>query len=158
MGSAIAIDYVTVYFARNKVFSRNEVATMRVLIRGVSVGLACIIVSGAIIFFSNPAGYMVSAKFITKMTVVLVLCVNGYILHRFVFNHIADSGLLTKKRHASLRTRAFICGAISLISWLSALLLALQTSIPFSVQTALSLYGAVIIVGVSIATLIAKKI
>lgn len=157
MGSALAIDYMTTYFAQNKVFSRSEIRTLTLLIKGVTIGLWLVVLTGILIFFSNPAGYLASSKFITKMIVVGILCINGFILHRYVFSHIAQKNVLTDRKHAAIRTRGFVFGAVSFVSWATALLLALQPSIPFSVTTAVSMYLFVLLVAIAVAVLLSKR-
>lgn len=148
MGAAFTIDFLTAYFAKNRTFSAPEVRTLRFLITIVSYGLFAILITGALVFTSAPEKYLASSKFLTKITVVLVLCANGYVLHRFVFQHIGLRKILELKKFHRIRRVAFVCGAISATSWASALLLALQASIPFSVGQALVLYGGVLMVAV----------
>lgn len=148
MGTALVTDILALRFGFNKRLSRFEVQTIRFLSQVVTYALGLIVLTGALIFLSNPEGYLASAKFLTKMTVVGVLCVNGYLLHRFVFTHIGDPNILTNPRARGLRKLGFALGAVSLTSWVAALSLGVLIRIPIPYDLAITLYGAAVALAV----------
>lgn len=52
---------------------------------------------------------------------MVVLLVNGLFLHKVVSPHFDDRGLLEFKSKRPIRRIAFVCGAVSLISWTNCL-------------------------------------
>jgi len=148
MGAALVADMLALRFGFNKRLSRFEVDTIRFLSQVVTSALALIVLTGAFLFLSNPEGYLGSAKFLTKMTVIGVLCVNGYFLHRFVFKHIGDPRILTSPRARNLRKLGFALGAVSLISWITALSLGVLSRISISYELAMVIYFAVLMFGI----------
>lgn len=150
MGSALVTDLLCLRFGFNVKLSRFEVSTIRFLSQVVTLALLAILFTGAMIFFSDPARYLASVKFLTKMTIVSVLIVNGYLLHRYVFKHIGDAGALKSTRYRRLRKAGFALGAVSLISWVSALSLGVLSSIAISYPTAVAIYATVILLGIGV--------
>lgn len=151
MGAALVTDILSFRFGFNKILSKFEVQTIRFLSQVVTFALIGIVITGALTFLSNPEGYANSIKFLTKMTVVAVLCINGVLLHRFVFRHIGDPRILTSPRKRMLRKFAFALGAISLVSWISALALGILLHIPVSYDLAIGIYALMLIVGILVA-------
>lgn len=145
MGAALVTDILSFKFGFNKHLSKFEVATVRFLSQVVTAALVLIVLTGATTFLSNPEGYSQSVKFLTKMTVVGVLVINGYLLHRYVFTHIGDPRILTSPRARTLRKLGFALGAISVVSWVSALSLGILLHISVSYDLAIAIYGFVLI-------------
>jgi uncharacterized membrane protein len=148
MGGAVAADVLFAYFAYNKRLSHGEVRVMQRLSHMVSVGLLCILVSGCMLFLSSPETYAVSTKFLLKITVVVVLAVNGLLLHRYVFAHLADYHVLTHASRHVWRRWAVTMGAISSVSWMCALALGVLDSIPVPYATALAVYVSMLLCSV----------
>ena len=112
---------------------------------------------GAFIFASDMHKYLNSDKFLAKMTIVLVLTINGFLFHlRHIpwlgkhENHVLSKLPDFKRRRLEL----MLSGAASSISWLSALILGTFKSIPYNYTEimlvylgflAISLFGAVIL-------------
>lgn len=140
MGAALSADFLSFRYGFNKTLSSMEIGTIRFLARIVTFALLAIVCTGSFLFLSDPAKYAVSVKFLTKMTVVSVLCVNGFLLHHFVFARLGERGVLIKGGARTLRRFAFGLGAVSLASWVSALSLGVLLHIPFSYETSLFLY------------------
>lgn len=142
MGGALITDMLFVNFAYNKLISREEYHVIYLVSRVVTAALLGIIITGICIFLSDPQKYLYSVKFITKMSIVAVLTVNGMALHRIVFNKLNEKGILYKAIFASRRRVAFGLGAISGISWIIALALGVLDKISLSLSQALGIYAA----------------
>lgn len=120
----------------------------------VGAGLVLIVASGIGLFSLDPERYLASSKFLIKMTVIGVLVVNGTLIHTLhmpiVKKHIG-------KRLAALagfRTRSALMyagGAVSMVSWMSALALGSLAAIPFPYTTLLTVYAVLLIVGIGAA-------
>lgn len=149
MGSAIVTDILALRFGFNKVLSTFEVYIIRFLSHVVTLALAFIVLTGFLTFLSNPEGYASSVKFLTKMTVVGVLVINGYLLHRYVFKYIGDKNIFTSPKRHRLRKLGFALGAVSLVSWVSALSLGILLHIPVSYDMAIGIYIVILTLAVT---------
>jgi uncharacterized membrane protein len=156
MGGAIITDFLFVYFALNKKLSFTEIKIIKLLSGVVLYALVAIIITGIFIFLSNPEKYLVSAKFLTKMTIVSTLTINGILLHVLVFKHLKDDGYLTKFKNRNLRRLAFGFGSISITSWLCAMSLGVLDKISITYTSAISIYFFIIILAIITSQLIYK--
>ncbi len=154
MGSALVTDILCLRFGFDKKLSRFEVSTVRFLSQVVTISLVGIVLSGATVFLSDPERYLNSVKFLTKMTIVLALCVNGVLLHRFVFRHIGDKNILTSPRARTMRKIGFALGAVSLVSWISALSLGVLLHISVSYDIAILVYLGVVLTAVALSQIV----
>lgn len=148
MGSALVTDILSFKYGFDKKLSRFEVNTIRFLSHVVTLGLIAILCTGALVFLSDPARYMASVKFLTKMSIVSILTINGIVLHQYVFKHLGDPNVVTSRRSRTVRRVGFACGAISVVSWISALGLGVLLHIPISYGTAISIYAVVVTLAV----------
>lgn len=158
MGSALVTDILCLRFGFNKKLSHSEVSTIRFLSQVVTTSLVGIVASGATVFLSDPERYMDSVKFLTKMTIVFVLCINGYLLHRFVFTHIGDKNILTSPRTRTLRKVGFALGAVSLVSWVSALSLGVLLHISVSYDTAILFYLGILLIAILVSQVVESSL
>jgi hypothetical protein len=157
MGAAINTDILFAFFGINKKLSHSEVKTIRFMSGVVTVALGVILLTGFFIFLSNPEKYLASAKFLTKMSIVGVLSVNGYLLHHYVFRHISDKNFLTAKREYNIRRVAFALGSVSFVSWFSAMSLGVLDKITISYPAAFSIYTVLILSAVVVSQLIVRR-
>ncbi|MEN9852503.1 MAG: hypothetical protein RI996_446 [Candidatus Parcubacteria bacterium] len=157
MGAAINTDILFTFFGINKKLSHSEVRTIRFLSTIVTYALGAILLTGLSLFLSDTTKYLASAKFLTKMSIVLVLCLNGYLLHCYVFKHIGDKDFLTAKREYNIRRVAFALGAVSFVSWFSAMSLGVLDKIHISYPLAFSVYLIFVGVAVVVSQYIVKK-
>lgn len=156
MGAAIVADILFSFFAHDRKISMYEAKIIRLLSKVVAVALGGIVLSGFCIFLSDPAKYLASSKFLIKMTVVGVLCINGYLLHKYVFSHITEKGYLVSSKLATRRNISFALGAVSLVSWLGAMSLGVFDRIIITYEQALVMYLAVLVSAIAISQLAAR--
>jgi hypothetical protein len=119
--------------------------------------LVIIIASGFLLFLSDVDKYINSAKFLAKMSIVLVLLINGYVLNKYVWPHLLGKGFFVLKREQNTRRLAFVCGAISVTSWLVVCGLGVLDRLPMSYSLIMSLYLVGIFFGSMVALAIEKK-
>ncbi len=148
MGAALVSDILFTFFAKDKKLNMTEQKTLEILSRVVWVSLAIISISGIVIFFSDPARYMESSKFLAKISILIVLVVNGIVLNLSVWKHLLRPGFFTSKKESTFRKVAFTGGAISVISWLSVCALGVLDSSPVGYKTLMIGYFCLITVGV----------
>ena len=148
MGGAIVTDFLFVYFAFNKKISKQENKIIYLLASLVSIALILVIITGVLIFLGDITKYLNSAKFLTKMSVVLLLTINGFLLHKIVFSKLKDKNFLSNKGFEIRRRLAFAMGSISFISWATALSLGVLDKVHTTYINAISIYFGLIAIGI----------
>jgi hypothetical protein len=156
MGGAILTDILFAFFAFNKKLGSTEASVIKRISHIVTWALTAVILTGLCLFLSDPATYLQSTKFLTKMTVVTALCINGFLLHRYIFSHLSDPRVLSSRNSHAWRTAASLLGAISFVSWVTALSLGVMDSIPLSYLEALLLYILAITLGLFVSQILLK--
>jgi hypothetical protein len=157
MGGALMSDILFSFFGKDKKLNPTELSTLEILSKVVLYSLVIIIASGFLIFLSDVDKYLNSAKFLAKMTIVVVLLVNGYVLNKYVWPHLLNKAFFTLKRERSVRQLAFVCGAISVISWLVVCGLGVLDRLPMSYSLVMSLYTVGLLFGGMMSLVIEKK-
>lgn len=127
----------------------------------VSIGLILLIISGLTMFSLEAERYLASTKFIAKMVIVAILAANAILLHNLHIphmKHISKKGVSTRTGFAKNRILILTSGVVSVVSWLSALVLGAFRSIPWSVEMILSIYTCVLLVGITIAFILRDRL
>lgn len=154
-GGALVSDYLFFRFLKDLKLSKKELEVMDYLSKFVWIGLLLLIISGALIFLSNPTGYMESSKFLIKMFIVLMITLNGFFLHFYVKPRLKlidwKAGL--KDSHRGIRKIAFASGSVSVTSWSLATVLGSLSSIPLSFLQSFVIYAIIILVAISVSQL-----
>ena len=160
-GGAYLSDAMFFHSIKDKVISSTEIIFLKLGSVFVWVGLGVLIISGVLLFSTDPAGYMSSSKFLIKMFVVLVILVNGIFFHRV---HLPRIGRHANHHYPSsdefIRNRKFLAasGAVSMTSWTTAIILGSLPSIPLSFAVALTGYLVLEITVVVFALVLARKL
>lgn len=144
-GGAYVSDAMFFSSVKDRVISSVELRFLRIGSLFVWVGLGILVLSGLLLFSTNPAGYLASSKFLFKMFVVLVILVNGIIfhtvhlprIHRHAGHHYPSSDEFMRKREILIAS-----GVVSMTSWTIALVLGVLRSVPVDFSTALFYYLA----------------
>lgn len=157
MGSALVSDLLFSFYGHDKKLSQSETKTLNLLSTVVWGGLVVITISGLGLFLSDHVRYLASVKFMVKMSIMIVLVLNGYVLHRYVSKKMIKRGFLSNHKFTGIRKVAFACGAISVISWFSVCILGILSSVPLSYGIMMGMYGAIILAGIIIALIVEQK-
>ena len=80
-GAALMADIFFLKFLKDRKVTGDEVRILKVFSRIIWIGLGIIIFSGLLLFLSNIEFYLNSAKFLTKMSVIGFIVVNGLVLN-----------------------------------------------------------------------------
>lgn len=161
MGSAIVSDILFNTYIKDKKIHPDENRTLSVLSNVIWISLIFIVLSGFAIFASDPNKYLNSVKFLTKMSVVGFIILNGYCFQRFIHPSLRKIDFKDQNLHhkyVRIRKLSFAFGSISLSSWLIAFLLAMLDSIPVSYPIAMLLYLAFCIFAVLMSQILDKII
>ncbi len=156
MGGALIADLLFSFYSKDRSFSRMEINTLEILSRIVKIALYAIVISGILVFLSDVEKYIVSAKFLAKMTILVALVLNGYILNTYVWSHILARGSKSffAPNEKAVRQVAFVGGAISVVSWITLFMLGTLESVPYTYMTILSLYASVVFLGAGVALMV----
>lgn len=161
MGGAFMSDAIFFSSIHDSKISHTEMRFIRLGGRMVWIGLAIIVVSGLLLFSLNTERYLASGKFLAKMTVVAVIIANGAIfhlvhiprLHRHAGQHFPSSDEFMRKAPLLIAS-----GAVSVVSWTSALILGVFRSVPYSYFTIMGVYVVLVALAVTIALALKRKI
>lgn len=160
MGAALISDYLFSAFASDFRINKFEHSTFRKLSKLVWFALYAIVFSGVAVFLSDIVRYIGSDKFLAKMTIVFVIIINGYLMKRVLEPHLhkLDFDDVFTLHKITLRKKAFILGAVSGASWLSAFVLAMLKVLPYNYFQIIATYGLVVLGAIIMAQVIEKLI
>lgn len=160
-GGAVMTDLIFFSSIKDKKISETEMRFIALGSRVVWAGVFLLVLSGLGFVYLNPEFALTSHKFWAKMSIVGVLILNGVIFH---FLHLP---LL--RRHVGVYfpsapefiKRApllFASGAISSISWASAIILGILYRVPYNYVQIMSGYAFVLVVGIICAQFVKNRI
>jgi uncharacterized membrane protein len=152
-GGAFASDLIFFSSVKDKIINHDEMRFLRLGSAMVWIGLLIIIISGIFLFLADIDRYLSSPKFLAKMTIVAVIIVNGLFFH---FYHIPKlhrhAGRHLKSSRAFVRHAPWlvISGVVSIVSWISAIILGSLRQPPFNYGEIMAAYLLAIFLGIAI--------
>ncbi|MEX0649459.1 MAG: hypothetical protein WD200_00480 [Candidatus Andersenbacteria bacterium] len=160
-GGAFMSDLMFFSSIRDRIISRTELHFMRIGSMMVWAGIVVLVITGTGLFLADPDVFLASSKFLTKITIVAVIIINGFVfhiwhiprLHRHADMHFPSSDEFMRRRPWLLGS-----GVVSMVSWMFAIILGALRSIPYSYTTAMMFYIVVVILGVSTAYIIRNRL
>jgi hypothetical protein len=160
-GGAFTSDLMFLSTMKDKKITTAEMRFLRLGSRMVWIGLAIIIISGAVLFLDNVDRYIHSSKFLAKMVIVSIIIVNGFFFHivhipclsRNVGKHLPSCRDFVRRSPYMMAS-----GAISLISWVSAIVLGSLRGVPYSFSAIFLSYLVLLAVGVGVALLLSRRL
>lgn len=156
MGAALMSDLLFSFFSKDKKLNSTEISTLEILAKIVFYSLIFISLSGIGIFLSDIDKYTHSAKFLSKMSILAILLINGYVLNKYIWPHLLNRNFFTLKKERNIRRLAFVCGSISVISWLAVLGLGVLDTLAINYTTTILAYLFAISVGSLIALVVER--
>ncbi len=133
LGGATIADVLFFRFLKDFRISEKEADVMRSLSHIILGALIVILLSGAALYLSDTEKYNASPAFLAKMTIVVVLTVNGFFLHEYISPKLVHLSFTkhyrSEPRLRVLRHIAFALGAVSASSWYSAFFIAMLKSL-----------------------------
>lgn len=133
-GGAYLSDGMFLLSVKDSKINRTEFKFLELGSTFVWGGLVISYISGFMLFLGDPEFFMDSDKFLAKVTIVLILTVNGYFFHKWhlpLLDRHVDKHFLESKEFMRARGWLIISGAISIISWTTAIVLGAWREIPF---------------------------
>lgn len=162
VGGATASDLIFLKSIRDGEITRTEISFLNTVSFMVWSGLVIIVLSGFgflyLAGFVTPAlrdAYSV-AKIVSKLVITAIILGNGILLNIKImplFEAYADRSLATRE-FTSRIPLIFTSGAISAVSWYTALILGAWRSFKFSLSQTLIAYGIALVVAIIIANII----
>lgn len=151
LGGIFVNDIIFSHFIKDYTIKARESVVMHLISQMIFLGLALLLLSGTALFLPTPEIYLENPRFLMKMTVVLVLILNGAALNRFVIPKMKKISVKEKDkgRYELLNKAAFAMGLISLFSWLSAFLLARLENL-FDLPYPQLLLGYLVLLGIAV--------
>lgn len=159
-GGAFVTDAIFFTSIRDRVITGTEIRFIELGGSIVWVGILISFISGLLMFLGDPTGYLASPKFQIKMTVFLIIVLNGFIIHRVhapMFGRAVGKQLHTHPEFKKRIPVLLLSGVVSTVSWLAALTLGSLRSIEYTYAEGLLLYVFIIMAGVIGAFLIHPK-
>jgi len=152
LGGTTIIDFMIFHFMRNYKISSQEAVIMHLISQIIIVGLIFLIISGVAIFLTDVEGYLASDRFMMKMTVLLVVILNGGVLNLYIAPYMEKISLRAPdlNKDITFKKVSFAVGAISMVSWYSAFFLAMVKDLSYFRYSTL-LIAYLILLGLSIA-------
>lgn len=157
MGGALVSDILFSFFSKDKKLNKTELATLSILSKTVLYSLIFIALSGLALFLGDIEKYLSSAKFLAKMSILLALLINGFVLNKYIWPHLLNRNFFTLKKERNIRRLAFVCGAISVVSWLSVCGLGILETLDMSYGLIISVYLAIILFSAIVALAVERK-
>ncbi len=160
MGSSLVSDALFNRFIADFRIDKIEHGVFSTLSRVIWWSLFFMLISGVAIFLSDVAGYSNSDKFLAKMTIVLFIIANGFFFRIHIdpsLKKINFSDTNNRHKYVKIRKLSFAFGAVSVVSWLCACVLALYKGSQFSYGTIMLAYLVSVAVGI-LASQILEKI
>jgi hypothetical protein len=118
-------------------------------------GLFLLVISGILLFSTNPAYYLASDKFLLKMITVGIITVNGLVFHLIhlpVLHRTTDKEAMhTDDEFKKKSLMIYVSGGISAVSWSAAIILGALRSLPVSLPLGLLTYVLLILGAVAFA-------
>ncbi len=152
-GGAFVSDGIFFTALKDRIISGDELRILKAGSHFIWFGIILLVISGTGLFLQDIERLSTSAKFISKMTVVLVIVANGVIFHLvhipFIHGHLGKP-LATKRKPAKAFLIPFVLasGVVSMVSWTATIVLGSLRSIPISYGGFLAVYSGAIAVGI----------
>jgi len=159
-GGAFTSDWIFLSSIKDSTINETEIRFIELGSRMVWIGLIILIISGLALFSLAPEQYLASGKFLAKMSIVGILTLNGLLFHLVyipLFGRNLNSPIPLSVDFKHKSTFIMISGAISMISWSSAIILGVIKKIPYGYKEIMSVYLLIVLFGIISAIFMKKR-
>jgi len=160
-GAAFVGDIIFINSVKDKHLSQSENRLLDLIGTVVWLGLGILVLSGLGLVWQRPDIFLNSGKFWAKMTIVLIIALNGlffHFAHRPVFKKSVGSEFSNEHTIIKRRKWLMVSGAISVTSWMYVIILGTLKATPFSYFQFIGFYLALLSIGIPLAISISKYI
>ncbi len=152
VGGATISDVLFLRFLKDFKITKEESDVLKLMSQIVWFGLLLVIISGIGLFIPQAATLLASAKFLTKIIIIGIIILNGFLLNLFITPKLLSISWKTSgvdvKRTINLSHIAFASGAISFVSWYTVFFLGFAKNVPFSFSQLIAFYGIALVIGI----------
>lgn len=159
-GGAYMSDLMYMSSVKDKILNDIEIRFLKLGSFMTWLGIVILLISGFLLFMTDPVSYMNSDKFILKMIIVAIIIINGFIFHFIhmpVLNFSKNTQLSDSVHFKNKGKLIYVSGAISIISWTFSIILGALRSIPISVLGGFLIYLAIVLIGSFVSVFIFNK-
>ncbi len=160
-GAAFTSDFIFLACIQDKKVSKDEFNILKSASNAVWIGLVLLVFSGLGLFFLNSHELLTSSKFLAKMTIVLVLLINGIVFGMrhlpAIKERIGKPFFGRRKVGKGEYSFLFVSGVISVVSWVFVIVLGTFPILPFSYPVIIGSYLLSLIIASLVAYFEAKK-
>jgi len=160
VGGAFVSDVIYMTSLKDKKITTDEMNIISVGGNVVWGGLLLLTISGLLLMSLDWTSYIVSTKFIAKMIIVLLIALNGVVIHHFYLPRMKKLVGEDLSQHSEFKRMSlflYVSGALSFVSWVSATILGVFKGIPFSTTTILVVYALIVLVAMGVALMVRKS-
>ncbi|MFO7721480.1 MAG: hypothetical protein R6W85_13725 [Gillisia sp.] len=152
LGGTLIVDIMFSHFMRNYNITARESVVMHLISQMIIFGLILLVLSGLALLLPYFWVFAENPRFVMKMIVVFIVIINGAALNLYLTPKMKNISLLAdgKKRYKKLTRISFALGAVSIVSWLCAFLLAMLKTV-FDMPFSSLLIGYLVLVAIAIA-------
>lgn len=161
MGAALVSDVLFNVFIKDFKINPTENTVLAILSKIIWLSLGVMVLSGVALFLSDPHKYMYSVKFLTKMTIVGCIIVNGLLFQKLIHPSLRKMDFRDqngKHKTVQIRRLSFAMGSISAISWTLAFVLGMQEAIPFTYGEAVLTYASLCVLGIFFSQILERRV
>jgi len=130
VGAVTITDYIHILGLRSHRFEKQSAFLFPLLSKLIITCLVAIYGTGALLVWFNPS-ILENATFWLKLFLVLVVTINGYILHHLLWPKIKRS-MMTGVYPERLLKPAALAGSVSVVTWYAIVILALTKTTGYS--------------------------
>lgn len=160
-GGAFVGDALFLASIKDGKINADELRLMKVSSKLVWSGVILLVLSGILLVTTDPARYLASDKFLAKVTIVAIIILNGIIFHLIHIPHIKKHLELKLSESETFMKRGsfiLVSGALSMVSWVSTVILGMLRKTPFSYMQIMGIYLLMVLVAMTGAVLMKKII
>ncbi len=162
VGGATISDVFFFRFLKDYKISHKEASVLDAVSDVIWAGLAILILTGLGLYLPNSEELIQNPRFLTKMAVVAVITINGAVLNLKVQPHLMKITFGEHEHHEGEmvfhRRLAFGLGAVSLVSWYSAVFFAMARGLPNSFLVLFGSYLAILAGAVIISQFVERRL
>lgn len=161
LGGALASDWIFLLSAHDGHISKTETKFLHLGSLLVWSGVLILVLSGIGLFFLDPTRLANSPKFLAKISVVAIIILNGISFHflhlprikRHTGEHFPSSDEFMRYRFLLVAS-----GAISVTSWLTALILGAWRNMPYAYHQIMLAYVALLVFAILTSLILKNKL
>lgn len=160
-GGAFASDAMFMSTIKDGRITKDELRFMKLGSKLVWSGLALLVISGILLISTDFDKYIASSKLLAKLTIVGIIIINGIIFHLIHIPRIEGHlGLKFAEHPTFMKHSSFLMasGAVSMVSWISTVILGMLKNVPYSYTQIISVYLVIVLLAVIGAVIVKKKL